>query len=139
MFRLNLGAFALAVALVVPLAASAQTAPVPPAGGPAAGAPAGPQAGYRGHHRKGFAHALRGLNLSAAQKQQIAGFMKAARTNMRSAGTVDPQARRANMLALRRQIDGVLTPEQRTQFQANLSRERDMKRDHGPAPAALPQ
>ena len=140
MFRLNLGAFAFVAALAAPLAASAQPAPIPSAVEPAVGAPAGSHSGPRGHHRRGFAHALRGLNLSDAQKQQISGFMKAARTNMQTAKTADLQTRRANMAALRRQIDGVLTPDQRVQLETNLARERGtMQRDHGPAPAASPE
>ena len=145
MFRINLGAFALIAALAAPLAVSAQTAPIPPAGAPAApvapgATTTGPHNGHHRHHRRGFAHALRGLNLSDAQKTQISGIMKSARTNMQAGKAADPQTRRANMLALRQQIDGVLTPDQRTQLKANLSKERqNMKRDHGPAPAASPQ
>jgi Spy/CpxP family protein refolding chaperone len=48
-------------------------------------------------------HALHALNLSADQKRQIAGAM------------------RANQQALRRQIDAVLTPDQRTQLRTALA------------------
>lgn len=141
MFRLNFGSFALVAALAVPLAASAQTTPVPATGIPAVGLPAGQHEAHRNHHHhKSFAHALRGLNLSDAQKQQISVIMKTARAKTPNGTTADPQARRANMLEVRRQIDGVLTPAQRAQLKANLSRERqEMKRDRAPAPVASPQ
>jgi Spy/CpxP family protein refolding chaperone len=140
-FRFNLGALALVAALAAPLAASAQTQPVPPAA-PAAGAPAaGAQPGHHHRHRSGFARALRGLNLTDAQKQQIAGIMKTARDNAaKDAKAADPQTRRANTLAVRQQIDGVLTPDQRAQLKANLSRARaNEKPDHAPAPMTSPQ
>jgi Spy/CpxP family protein refolding chaperone len=63
-------------------------------------------------------HALRSLNLSDAQKQQIRGFARATRTADQNA---DPATKRANMQKLRAQIDGVLTPDQRTQLQAALA------------------
>jgi Spy/CpxP family protein refolding chaperone len=136
-FRPYFASLALVAALVAPVAASAQTVPAP-----SAAAPAAPAAGqHHRHHRngRGFGHALSGLNLSDAQKQQIAGVMKSNRTTMQNAKTADPAARKANRLALRKQIDGVLTNTQRAQLQENLSKERHMKRDHGPAPIASPQ
>lgn len=72
MFRNHLGAFALAVLCVLPLAASAQTAPAPGVGAP-------PQAQQQPHHRRHrspYLRAMRGLNLNDAQKQQIAGILK---------------------------------------------------------------
>jgi Spy/CpxP family protein refolding chaperone len=141
-FRFNLGALALVAALAAPLAASAQTQPAPPAA-PAAGASAAPGAQPEHHHRhrSGFARALRGLNLTDAQKQQIAAIMKTARENAaKDPKMADPQTRRANTLAVRQQIDGVLTPDQRAQLKVNLQRERsNAKPANGPAPAASPQ
>ena len=65
---------------------------------------------------------MRGLNLSDAQRQQIAGIMKNARARNQDA---DPQTRRANALALRTQIEGVLTDAQRTELRLSwLSRKR---------------
>ena len=142
MFRFNLVSLALVAALAAPLAASAQTAPAP---APPAAAPpgaSGVQPHHR-HHRRGLAHALRSLNLTDAQKQQIAGIMKSARAaRMANAGTPpDPQTRRANMQALRAQIDGVLTDTQRAQLADTLKRERHMHDDGGAPrpPAATPQ
>ena len=125
MSRHHLGALALLAAVSLPLVACAQQS------GPAPGAsaPAPPAQQQRHHRRNPYMSALRTLNLTDAQKQQIAGFMRSARTANQSA---DPQTRRANMLALRKQIDGVLNDDQRSQLQASLARER---RDRG-TPAA---
>jgi len=55
-------------------------------------------------------HALRNLNLTDAQKQQIAGFVKNARLATRNA-----------QRQLRQHIEGVLTDAQRAQLRANLA------------------
>jgi periplasmic protein CpxP/Spy len=131
-----LGAAALAAALVVPVAALAQQAPPAPA---APGAPGQPGMGRHGH-RGGFRHALESLNLSAAQKTQIQQILAQARGQNRNA---DPATRKANREKLRSQIEAVLTPAQRTQFQTVLQQQR---RDHqrrggawaSPAPNATP-
>jgi Spy/CpxP family protein refolding chaperone len=111
--RHHLGALALLAALALPLAASAQTVPAP-----GANAPGAPQQQYR--HRGGNP-ALRGLNLTAAQRQQIAGMEKSSRA------------------ALRQQIEGVLTPDQRAQMRANLAQRRRAMNPNGPGPQAPPQ
>jgi Spy/CpxP family protein refolding chaperone len=80
--------------------------------------------------------AMRGLGLSAAQRQQIVSIMKNSRAANKSA---DPQTRRANRLAMRQQIDGVLTPDQRTQFHAKLAQARSHVKPNGPAPQAPAQ
>jgi Spy/CpxP family protein refolding chaperone len=110
--RHHLGALALLAALALPLAASAQTVPAPGAAAP------GPQQQYQ--HRRGNP-ALRGLNLTAAQRQQIAGMVKSSRD------------------ALRQQIEGVLTPDQRAQMRANLAQRRRTMNPNGPAPQAPPK
>jgi Spy/CpxP family protein refolding chaperone len=126
-FRFNLGALALAAALVAPLAASAQTAP-PPAAAPGAPAPGT----HHHHHRGGMMHALRALNLSDAQKTQIAGIMKSARDAHKNQTTPpDSQTRRANMMAMRQQIDSVLTDTQRAQLTQTLKAQRHMHKDGG--------
>ncbi len=141
MFRLQLGALALAAALAAPLAASAQTAPVP---GPDAAAPApgaaAPMQRHHHHRHGGLARAMRGLNLSPDQKTKIAAILKSARDARRTAGTApDPQTRKANMLALRQQIDGVLTDTQRAQLSANLKANRHMHQDgQSPRPPQAP-
>ena len=66
-------------------------------------------------------HAMRGLGLSDAQKQQIAGILKSARGENKNA---DPQTRRANITALHQQIEGVLTDSQRSQLHAKLAQGR---------------
>jgi Spy/CpxP family protein refolding chaperone len=116
-FRHHLGALALLAAFATPLVACAQTAPAA-----APGASAAPQTQQRPHHRRnGYMRAMRNLNLSDAQKQQIAGIVKSARASAKGA---DPQTRRANALAMRKQIEGVLTDAQRAQLQAQLARGR---------------
>jgi Spy/CpxP family protein refolding chaperone len=116
-FRHHLGALALLAAFATPLAACAQTAPAP---APGAAAPA-PQTQHRHHRRNGYMRAMRSLNLTDAQKQQIAAIVKNSRAAAKAA---DQQTRRANALAMRKQIEGVLTDTQRTQLQAQLARNR---------------
>jgi len=142
-FRNHLGAFALAAVCALPLAASAQTAPNPGvAAPPHAAQPHAAQPGARGaqhrrHHRNPYMHAMRGLKLSDAQRQQIAGILKNSRTATK--GT-DPKTRRANMQALRQQIEGVLTPDQRTQLHAKVAQaRRHFAQPNGQTPPARPQ
>jgi Spy/CpxP family protein refolding chaperone len=66
-------------------------------------------------------HAVRGLGLSDAQKQQVAGIMKSWRDANKNA---DPQTRRASVPALHQQIEGVLTDSQRSQLHTNLAQGR---------------
>jgi len=122
-FRHHLGALALLAAFALPLAASAQTVPAP---GAAAPAPAVHQHQHRNHHRNRYMHAMRGLGLSDAQKQQIAGIMKS--------------AHRANVRALHQQIEGILTDTQRNQLHAKLAQGRQRGvNPNRPGPQAPPQ
>ena len=136
MVRLHLGALALLAAFAMPLAASAQTFPNPGAPGSAPSAQQPGQQPAQHHHRNPFMRAMRGLGLSAAQRQQIVSIMKNSRAANKSA---DAQTRRANRLAMRQQIDGVLTPDQRTQFHAKLAQARSHMKPNGPAPQAPAQ
>jgi Spy/CpxP family protein refolding chaperone len=88
-------AFGVAAMLAAPCAVFAQSSPAPLA------APSAPSAR---HHDRGssYMRALRSLNLNDAQRQQIRGYM------------------RASQQQLRAQIDGVLTPAQRTQLHSKL-------------------
>jgi Spy/CpxP family protein refolding chaperone len=130
-FRHHLGAFALLAAFALPLAASAQTAPNQGV------APAPAAQHQRHHHHNRYMHAMRGLQLSPAQKQQIAGIMKGSRGANTAA---DPQTRRANAKALHQQIEGVLTDAQRSQLHANLAQgHRPSAKPNGPRSQAPPQ
>lgn len=132
MFRHHLGALAVFAAFVLPLAASAQTVPAPGAATPA---PAVRQ--HHRHHRNAYMHAIRELQLSDAQKQQIADIVKSARGSNKNA---DPQTRRANAQALHRQIEGVLTDAQRSELRAKLAQARQrMARPSAPAPQESPR
>lgn len=91
-------------------AAFAQTAPAAPA---AAEATAAPAMGANHHRKNKMMSALRELNLSDDQKAKIKGFMTSYR-DARSSAT--PETREA----LRGQIEGVLTADQRTQFEARM-------------------
>jgi len=134
-FRQHLGTLALAAAFIFPLAASAQTVPPPGAVLPAPSAQQQPQ--HRHHQRSPYVRAMRGLNLSADQRQQISSLMKSSRAASKGA---DPQTRRANVEAMRRQIDGILTPDQRTQLHAKLAQaRRHFTQPNGPAPQPQPQ
>lgn len=141
MFQRHLGALALVAALVAPLAASAQSNPVPAPAVAAPGAPGAPSH-HRHHRRHGFMQAMRGLDLSDAQKQQLAGIFKSARDKRQqvAAGTKpDPATRRANMQAMRAQIDAILTDTQRAKLADNLKRDRHMKHGEGRTPQSTPQ
>jgi Spy/CpxP family protein refolding chaperone len=94
-------AFGVAAMLLVPAASFAQTTPAPYTT-PSATAPSAR------HHRGGsrYMRVLRSLNLSDAQRQQIRAYM------------------RASQQQLRTQIEGVLTPEQRTQLRSSMQQPR---------------
>jgi Spy/CpxP family protein refolding chaperone len=124
MIRLSrlVAAVSVAALLGAPFAAFAQPAPVA-VPSPGAAAPA-----QRHHHRSPYMHALRSLNLSDAQRQQITTLTQSARSAPR---TTDPAVRRANMEKLRAQIDAVLTPAQRTQLQTELKNARPASKPAG--------
>lgn len=96
-------ALGVAAMLIAPAATFAQTAPAPYTAPSGAAAPSA-----RGHHRGGsqYMRALRSLNLSDTQRQQIRSYM------------------RASAQQLHTQIDGVLTPAQRTQLRSTLQQPR---------------
>ena len=104
---------AIAAVLAVPFAAQAQTAP----SGPVNGAPGA----HAGHHRSPFMHALRSLNLSPDQKAQIKSISMQSREANKNA---DPSTRKANRAKLEQQINGILTPQQRTALSAEIAREK---------------
>jgi len=118
------------LALALPLAVAAQTTPAAPT--------TNATAGEHRHHGGGLNRmALRGITLTDAQKQQMMQLRTAYKTAHPKGSTPDPAARKA----LRDQMLGVLTPDQRTQYDANLKTLRaDHKRDgNGPfAPSASP-
>jgi Spy/CpxP family protein refolding chaperone len=127
---------ALVSALAVPALALAQQAPPP--GAPAPAASAAPH--HHGHrHHSAYMRALRSLNLSDAQKQQIkAAFQQSRQANQNA----DPATHKANSEKLHAQIDGILTPAQRTQLQTTLKQERNQQKRPGmgvsPAPSPIP-
>jgi len=99
---------ALVLALAVPLAAVAQTAPAAP---PAAAAQPAP------HHHARYLAAVRSLGLTPGQQQQIDGF---ARARKAADAGADPATRRANAKKFRHDVAGVLTPDQRAQLHTAL-------------------
>ena len=132
---------ALAATLAGSAAAGAQTTTASPA--PAAsGAPAMGHHHHR-HHHQSLAHALRSLNLTDAQKQQVATFA----SQERQANTnADPATRHANAGKFHDQVMGILTPDQKTQLQAAMRQRHgtngESRPDSGapvvPNPAASP-
>lgn len=104
-------AFVTATAVGVP--AFAQIAPAP--------APAASGAPHARHHGSPFIRALRGLDLSDAQKSQIRTLMQNARSANQNA---DQATKRANAAKLRTDIENVLTPDQRTKLQQSLANQR---------------
>jgi Spy/CpxP family protein refolding chaperone len=128
-------AVALIALLAGPLAAGAQTPPPPgPASSPA---PATTRHHHHRHH-DAFSRALRGVNLTPAQQQQIAGFRdqtKKANVN------ADPATRKANETKLHDQIMGVLTPDQKAQVSAQMQAAPHLRYPEGqaqPGPTATP-
>lgn len=127
---------ALAATFAAPLAAGAQTtaAPAPAASG-------APAMGHHHHHRRhhqSLMHALRSLNLTDAQKKQIATFRsQEQQANMNA----DAAAKHANAAKLHDQIMGVLTPDEKTQLQSSMHHGKTSMH-HGthlaPNPAASP-
>ena len=103
----------LAVSLITGSAgAFAQAAPGAPAA-PATDASAAPDTAAPHHHKNKMMAALRELNLSDDQKAKVKGFMTSFRDARDSA---TPETRKQ----LRDQIEGILTPDQRTQFDAQM-------------------
>lgn len=112
------------LALALPLAVSAQTTPAPTA--PTV-------AGEHRHHGGGLnGRAMRGITLSDAQKAQMLQIRTAYRTAHPKGSTPDPAARKA----LREQMLGVLTADQRTQYEANVKQFRDERKNAGNGPFA---
>lgn len=125
--RSYLSLFAIVGALLgASVAAGAQTVPASPA--PAAsGAPAAPGTGH--HHRGGrMGRALRGLGLTSNQRAQIKTLMTSYRSSRTSA---TPQTRQQLVAG----IENVLTPTQRTQFEASMQHK---GRNGAGVPAASP-
>ncbi len=138
-FHKHVSAAVAAAVLALPFAgiatssiASAQTQAAPPAA-PPAGAPA-PHGGHA-HMRQ----MLQQLNLSDSQKQQIQSIMTSTRQKNQNA---DKDTRHANMRAAMDQINGVLTPAQRTQLQSEMQAARAQRaagQQGAPQPAPSPQ
>jgi Spy/CpxP family protein refolding chaperone len=119
------------IAFAVPLAAGAQTPP-PPAATP------GPMMGHHhGHHRHhpSLMRALRDLNLTPAQQQQVTAFRdQAKKANVNA----DSATKRANAAKLREQIMGILTPDQKAQLAAEMHRPAKPMTSETPPPGPAP-
>lgn len=119
--RTYLGPIALAGALLgTSVAAFAQgQAPAPVA--PAASATTGPAMNGHHHRRGGWRAALEGLTLTADQKTKIDSIMRADQEAYRAGGNdQSPEARMAARAKMRTDVENVLTPDQKTQFEATL-------------------
>src|SRR5215469_13721536 len=106
---------ALAIAIGLPVAGCAQQSP-------AQSQPGAQQQGAFGHHRGGMRF-LQGVNLSDQQKQQIKTIMDQYRQAHPAGSQPDPNARKQ----MRDQIMNVLTPDQRTQVQANMEKAKQQR------------
>lgn len=106
--------FALAAAmLAASVAASAQSA--------APSAPSAP-AGAHHHHHHGWRAALAQLALTTDQKTRIDALVRADRSALEtSADAGTPAGRAAYRAKLRSDIETVLTPDQKTQFEASMT------------------
>jgi Spy/CpxP family protein refolding chaperone len=100
------------LALALPLAVSAQTTTAP--------APAAD--GTHAHHGGGLnRHAMQGIKLSDDQQQQLLQLRTDYRKAHPKGSTPDPASRKA----LRDQMLNILTPDQQTQYQANIKQARE--------------
>jgi Spy/CpxP family protein refolding chaperone len=107
------------------VAASAQSAPYPLPSAPAAAVPQN-QAPQRHHRRNRMREALQQLDLSSDQRKQIASMMRSFRASRQSA---TPMTRRQ----LRSNIEGVLSPQQRSQFDLLMRHRRPPAANVAPA------
>jgi Spy/CpxP family protein refolding chaperone len=127
-------ALAFIALLAGPPAAGAQT-PLP---GPSS-SPAPAMHHHRHHHHHdAFSQALRGVNLTPAQQQQIAGFRDQTK---KANATADSATREANNSKLHDQIMSVLTPDQKARVSAQMQAAPHMRYPEGhaqPAPTATP-
>lgn len=126
---------ALAAALSLPVAVSAQQAPAPPV---MQQAPAGTQATPKIYRR--WSRLLNGVNLSDQQHTQIQGLLdQYAQTHPAGSQRVRGAARQ-----LRDQIFGILTPSQQSQVQQTMQQMRSQRQRRSqtqqqyPAPGATP-
>jgi Spy/CpxP family protein refolding chaperone len=106
---------ALGAALIVPLGVGAQT---PPASAPAASATgnaASSTGRHGGHHRESLLHALRAVNLTAAQRAAVKNFREARNA---ADANADSATKRTNAIKFRQQIMGILTSDQKAQLRA---------------------
>ena len=120
---------ALAGAIALPTAAFAQQAP------PAPASSAHPWGRQGHHHRGGFMHMFRSLNLSDQQKTQIRQIMQQFRQAHPAGSQPDPQARKQ----MRDQVMNVLTPQQRQQLQTEMQQRHERAGNREPAPQSTPQ
>jgi len=127
---------ALAAALSLPVAVSAQQAPAPPVMQQGQG---GPQATPKIYRR--WSRMLNGINLSNQQHDQIQNLLdQYAQQHPAGSQRVPGSARQ-----LRDQIFGILTPEQQTQVRQNMQNMRaqhqqrhEQMQQQNPAPGATP-
>jgi len=113
------------LALALPLTVAAQTTPVAPA--------TTTTGGEHRHHGGGLnKHAMQGITLSDSQKSQMMQLRTAYKTAHPKGSTPDPAARKA----LRDQMLGILTPDQRTQYEANMKTLRENHKNAGNGPFA---
>ena len=96
------------------VAAGAQSSPYPMPTAPAAAGPQD-QAPPGAHRKNRMRAALQQLDLSSGQRQQIASMMKSFRASRQSATPMTRKQLRAN-------IEGVLSPEQRNEFETLMRR-----------------
>jgi Spy/CpxP family protein refolding chaperone len=116
--RLIRGFLLTALVAAFPLAVAAQVVP----DNPPASAPNGPaaQPGVRPHVTP-YMRALRGLNLSDAQRSQIRGIMQSYRQKNQG---LDRTTRRANIRQMRHEILAVLSPGQRSNLRQQMQQYR---------------
>jgi Spy/CpxP family protein refolding chaperone len=129
-----LPALALIVGLTGAVPAVAQTAPATTDMSSPAPAQTVPHQHHH-HHRQSLLHALRAVNMTDAQKQQVAAFHD---QEQKANANADAPTRQANAATMRRQIMGILTPDQKAQLTAGMHKNKAPNAMPMPNPAPSP-
>ena len=82
--------------------------------------PGGGPSGKKGSFRKSL-QALKKLDLSRYQRRRIRRLLRANRQKMKNSPPTDPEVRKERNQQLKKQIETLLTPRQRTQWQSEIN------------------
>jgi len=112
MIRMTLALFAVCAALALPVASFAQNT-----GGSSGGMSGGSMGSHGAIDPQKLQAAVQQLNLTPSQKMQIAPMVKNYKAQT---ATADAATKQADTIALMKNINTVLTPDQRTKLQSMM-------------------